>query len=136
MNSYEDIPIEVLELIELPKEKRACRDMMREIKSIFSKIEPAGEKNRPPIIGYDPGTVFDVKTMGKDEIAKHFSLRTESGIRMISFNKTDDEGNIPNLEKIYVIADIIEQSFESDIGELIKYLEFQFKDSFPINSIK
>jgi len=129
--SYQDEEIEVLEFIELPSGKQDTKNILRQIFNIFKKIEPVGEGNRFPLIAYDPGEVNNIKTMGKDNIKKHFHFRTESGIRVIAFNKCDDEGNIPDLNDKNIIANITENFFTpEDSDQEFQYFELMLQDLF------
>jgi single-stranded-DNA-specific exonuclease len=134
IEQFKEEDIEVLELIELPENKRDTNNLLRQIKNIFSKIEPMGEGNRPPLIAYDYGIHKDIKVLGKDEVAKHFQFRTQSDIRTIAFNKTNEKGEIPDISNSLFVSDIIESSFENENGELIKYFEFHLKDFFKKQS--
>lgn len=120
--------IEVYEIIELPEDKNSSKNLIKELFKLFKRLEPIGASNELPKLRFNFGDIQDIKTMGKDEIKKHFSFRTASGIRVIAWNKCEKNGDIPDLKNKLFISDIVESSFTNENEELIKFLEFQLKD--------
>lgn len=127
--TYEPIDtIEVYEIIELPTDKSSSKTVIKDIYRLFKKLEPIGASNELPKIRYDFGQINDVKTMGKDDIKKHFSFRTESGIRVIAWNKCLKNGDLPDLKNKLYLSEVVESTFVNEFEETIKFLEFQLKD--------
>lgn len=116
---------EVYEIIELPEDKPTTKNLMKSLYKDFKILEPIGERNRLPRIAYNIGNYKEHKFLGKDK--KHFSVRTESGIRMLAWNKVMED-KLPDLTNKLFVSDIIESSFETDEGYVISFLEFNIKD--------
>lgn len=121
---YSPIKINYLTHIELPSEKRETNKILSDLLKIFSQLEPIGEKNRFPYISYDVGKINDLKFLGKDK--KHFSFRTESGIKVNAFYKTENN-EIPDVKNKNIIAEIKNNNFENENGEIIYYKELHLK---------
>lgn len=127
--TYEPVDtIDVYEIIEFPLDKQSSKNIIKDLFKLFKKLEPIGASNELPKIRYDFGNINDIKTMGKDEIKKHFSFRTESGIRVIAWNKCNKNGDLPNLKNKLFLSEIVESSFVNENEETIKFFEFQLKD--------
>ncbi len=126
--------IEVYEIIELPDDKNSSKSLIKELFKLFKRLEPIGASNELPKLRFNFGDITDIKTMGKDDIKKHFSFRTSSGIRVIAWNKCEKNGDLPDLNNKLFVSDIVESSFTNENEELIKFLEFQLKDiGFKLN---
>ena len=123
--NYQIVKKYILDIVELPSDKKENNFILREINNEIEKLAPFGPRNPVPLIAYDIGNINDIKIFGKKK--QHISFRTEGNTKINCWNYLlDKEFHFNEHIGVFYLLGLEKNKFVNENGETISYFSFNF----------